>query len=67
MSFFIKVRVDDGNWHKIRILRKRRIGILQIDRNKPIKAKSPKGGSVLNSDGTIWIGMFNTFVDKLDI
>ena len=49
-------RIDDGNWHKIKVLRKRRIGILQIDKDKPVKTRSPKGGSVLNTDGIIWIG-----------
>lgn len=51
-----KFRIDDGNWHKIKVLRKRRIGILQIDKDKPVKTRSPKGGSVLNTDGIIWIG-----------
>ena len=54
--FFLQFRIDDGRWHRIRILRKRRIGILQVDKNKPVKLRSPKGASVLNTDGILWIG-----------
>lgn len=51
-----KMRVDDGQWHRIRILRKRRIGVLQVDKAKPSRGKSEKGASILNTDGKIWIG-----------
>ena len=50
------MRVDDGQWHRIRILRKRRIGVLQVDKAKPSRGKSEKGASILNTDGKIWIG-----------
>ena len=56
LTFNLQFRIDDGRWHRIRILRKRRIGILQVDKNKPVKLRSPKGASVLNTDGIIWIG-----------
>eukprot|EP00094_Tigriopus_californicus_P000322 TCALIF_00311-PA protein Name:"Similar to Agrn Agrin (Mus musculus)" AED:0.20 eAED:0.20 QI:0/0.36/0.34/0.86/1/1/23/48/1678 len=51
-----KKRVDDGKWHKIRVFRKRRIGVLQIDDDKPVRGRAEKGASVLNTDGKVWIG-----------
>ena len=61
------MRVDDGQWHRIRILRKRRIGVLQVDKAKPSRGKSEKGASILNTDGKIWIGKsinFKNFIFK---
>ncbi len=37
-------------------MRKRRIGVLQVDKNRPVRGKSAKGAQVLNTDGYIWIG-----------
>lgn len=51
-----KKRVDNGKWHKIRVIRKRRIGVLQIDDDKPVRGRAEKGASVLNTDGKVWIG-----------
>merc|ERR1739845_320682 len=51
-----EIRVDDGKWHRLRILRKRRIGILQVDKTKPSRGKSEAGASILNTDGKVWIG-----------
>ena len=53
-----QIRVDDGKWHRLRILRKRRIGILQVDKTKPSRGKSEAGASILNTDGKVWIGMY---------
>ena len=50
--------MDDGKWHRLRILRKRRIGILQVDKTKPSRGKSEAGASILNTDGKVWIGMY---------
>ena len=55
---FFQIRVDDGKWHRLRILRKRRIGILQVDKTKPSRGKSEAGASILNTDGKVWIGMY---------
>lgn len=49
-------RIDDGRWHRIKVMRKRRVGILQVDKNRPVRGKSAKGATVLNTDGNIWIG-----------
>lgn len=53
------MRVDDGQWHRIRVLRKRRIGVLQVDKTRPSRGKSEAGASILNTDGKIWIGKNN--------
>ena len=53
------MRVDDGHWHKIRIIRKRRFGLIQVDNTPSVKKRSPKGASVLNTDGNIWLGKLN--------
>jgi hypothetical protein len=37
-------------------MRKRRVGVLQIDKNRPVKGKSAKGSQILNTDGYLWIG-----------
>ena len=51
------MRVDDGQWHRVKVLRKRRIGVLQVDKTRPSRGKSEAGASILNTDGKIWIGM----------
>ena len=53
------MRVDDGQWHRVKVLRKRRIGVLQVDKTRPSRGKSEAGASILNTDGKIWIGMNN--------
>ena len=55
-------RVDDGQWHRIRILRKRRIGVLQVDKMRPNRGKSEAGASILNTDGKIWIGELKSII-----
>ena len=61
--------MDDGKWHRLRILRKRRIGILQVDKTKPSRGKSEAGASILNTDGKVWIGKYisknNFFLQKM--
>ena len=54
--FLFQSRIDDGRWHKLRILRKRRVGIIQVDKDKPERGTAQKGASVLNTDGKVWIG-----------
>ena len=54
--FIFKNRIDDGRWHRLKIMRKRRIGVLQVDKNRPVRGKSAKGSQVLNTDGYLWIG-----------
>ena len=54
------MRVDDGQWHRVKVLRKRRIGVLQVDKTRPSRGKSEAGASILNTDGKIWIGKVNS-------
>jgi hypothetical protein len=56
LKIFLQTRIDDGRWHRIQVSRKRRMGILQVDKNKPVKGKCLKGTGILHSDGYIWIG-----------
>ena len=56
ISEYLQTRLDDGRWHRIKVMRKRRVGVLQVDKNRPIKGKSAKGSQVLNTDGYLWIG-----------
>ncbi len=56
-----QTRVDDGRWHKLRVMRKRQVGILQVDKDRPSRGRSLAGGggggaSVLNTDGKVWVG-----------
>ena len=51
-----KARVDDGRWHKLRVLRKRRVGVLQVDKERPERGRAERGATVLNTDGKLWIG-----------
>ena len=60
------MRVDDGQWHRVKVLRKRRIGVLQVDKTRPSRGKSEAGASILNTDGKIWIGMFQAIVNEFD-
>ncbi len=62
-AFFVfQTRVDDGRWHKLRVMRKRQVGILQVDEERPSRGRSLAGGgggggaSVLNTDGKVWVG-----------
>ena len=63
IHFFLtfQTRIDDGKWHRLRILRKRRIGILQVDKLKPSRGRSEEGASMLNTDGKIWFGKWFFF------
>ena len=52
----IKVRVDDGRWHRIVAHRRKRIGVLRIDSEDPIKGLAPRGAKSLKTNGKLWIG-----------
>ena len=53
--------MDDGRWHKLRVLRKRRTGILQVDKDRPARGRAERGATVLNTDGKLWIGEFRLY------
>ena len=56
MLAHFQTRVDDGRWHKLRVIRKKRTGIIQIDKERPHRGKSARGSTVLNTDGKVWFG-----------
>lgn len=40
------------------IHRRKRLGILRVDSEVPVKAMSNKGAKALNTNGKLWIGKF---------
>lgn len=53
----MKVNVSDGNWHSVVIERKKRLGSIQVDGEKPVRITADPGATILNSNGKLWIGM----------
>ena len=54
----LQVTVSDGEWHVIRITRKRRRALLKVDNHKPVRGRADKGVSVLQTDGNLWLGQY---------
>lgn len=53
---YFEVRINDGRWHQVLIVRRRRLVVFQVDGTTPQRATSPVGSNVLVSDGRVWIG-----------
>ncbi|XP_076065553.1 agrin-like isoform X2 [Oratosquilla oratoria] len=53
-----KVQVDDGEWHTIVAHRRKRLGVLRVDSERPVKGLAPVGAKRLNTNGKLWIGGF---------
>lgn len=51
-----KVRVDDGQWHTLVVHRKKRLGVLRVDNEQPVKGIADRGATTLNTNGKLWIG-----------
>lgn len=51
-----QLRVDDGQWHSLIAVRKKRLGTIQIDNDTLFSGTSDPGATVLNTDGNLWIG-----------
>ncbi|XP_076059065.1 agrin-like isoform X2 [Oratosquilla oratoria] len=51
-----KTPVDDGEWHVVRVIRRRRRALLKVDNHRPARGEAPRGASILNTDGYLWIG-----------
>ncbi|CAL4063227.1 unnamed protein product [Meganyctiphanes norvegica] len=51
-----KVHVDDGQWHTVIVHRRRRLGVLRVDRERPVKIVAANGGTTLNTNGKLLIG-----------
>lgn len=52
----MQVRVDDGQWHTLVAHRRKRLGVLRVDNERPVKGVSEKGATTLNTNGKLWIG-----------
>ncbi|KAK3873150.1 hypothetical protein Pcinc_021789, partial [Petrolisthes cinctipes] len=51
-----KVRVDDGQWHRLVVHRRKRLGVLRVDQERPVKGVADRGSTTLNTNGKLWIG-----------
>ncbi|XP_050719912.1 agrin-like isoform X4 [Eriocheir sinensis] len=51
-----KVRVDDGQWHMLVVHRRKRLGVLRVDNERPVKGLAERGSTTLNTNGKLWIG-----------
>lgn len=50
------VNVSDGEWHTVSVERKKRLGSIHVDNEKPIRVTADPGATILNSNGKLWIG-----------
>ncbi|XP_046437323.1 agrin-like isoform X5 [Daphnia pulex] len=50
------VNVSDGHWHTVVVERKKRLGSIAVDGEKPIRVTADPGATILNSNGKLWIG-----------
>ncbi|XP_015782759.1 agrin isoform X2 [Tetranychus urticae] len=50
------VKVSDGRWHHVTIIRSKRLGILQVDSQSPLSYHSSRGAIELNTNGILWFG-----------
>jgi len=53
------VNVSDGEWHTVSVERKKRLGSIHVDNEKPIRVTADPGATILNSNGKLWIGNKN--------
>lgn len=52
----LQVRVDDGQWHMLVVHRRKRLGVLRVDNERPVKGLAERGSTTLNTNGKLWIG-----------
>ncbi|BES90608.1 Laminin G domain [Nesidiocoris tenuis] len=53
---FNETRVDDGNWHRVKVMRSEQEGYIAVDHGKPITARSPGRLKQLNTNTGLFIG-----------
>lgn len=51
------MNVSDGEWHTVSVERKKRLGSIHVDNEKPIRVTADPGATILNSNGKLWIGI----------
>ena len=49
--------MSDGNWHTAVVERKKRLGSITVDGEKPVLVTADPGATILNTNGKLWIGM----------
>lgn len=52
--------MSDGHWHTVVVERKKRLGSISVDGEKPIRVTADPGATILNSNGKLWIGNCDT-------
>ncbi|KAK7067338.1 hypothetical protein SK128_007891, partial [Halocaridina rubra] len=62
-----KVRVDDGQWHTLVAHRRKRLGVLRVDNERPVKGMAEEGATTLNTNGKLWIGGSSNVPDGLPL
>ena len=50
------MNVSDGEWHTVSVERKKRLGLIHVDDEKPVRVTADPGATILNSNGKLWIG-----------
>lgn len=53
--------MSDGNWHTAVVERKKRLGSITVDGEKPVRVTADPGATILNTNGKLWIGMIFLF------
>lgn len=48
--------MSDGKWHSVIVERKKRLGSISVDGERPVRATADPGATILNSNGKLWIG-----------
>ncbi|XP_047735915.1 agrin [Hyalella azteca] len=51
-----QVDVSDGEWHSAVVHRRRRLAVLRVDSESPVRGVAERGSEELNSDDTLWLG-----------
>ncbi|GFU04717.1 hypothetical protein NPIL_519981 [Nephila pilipes] len=49
-------KINDGLWHTVSFLRKKRLGEIRVDKTHIVSNVSESGVTDLNTDGILWIG-----------
>lgn len=60
----LQVNVSDGNWHTAVVERKKRLGSITVDGEKPVRVTADPGATILNTNGKLWIGEISIFLFK---
>ena len=48
--------MSGGDWHTLVVHRRKRLAVLRVDAERPVKAVAQGTSHTLNSNGRMWIG-----------